>query len=71
MQFDWNREEINALKLRACAHSEDKAIAKHQEHLELHLINHQNIRSFELRNKVWESVEQWATKLDKLLNALK
>lgn len=70
MQFDWNHDEINALKQRATVHSEVKAVSKHLENLELHLKTHQNTRSFELRKKVWETVEEWATKLDKLLNTL-
>ena len=70
MQFDWNIDEINALKPKAGVHSDDKMIKRHLEHLELHLAKHQNSRSFELRKKVWDSVEDVATKLDTLLDTL-
>ncbi len=69
MHFDWNIEEINELKTKAAVHDEDKAIKRHLEQLEVHLVRHQNSRSFELRKKVWESVEDLATKLDKLVDA--
>lgn len=67
MQLDWNIEEIEALKRRACIHGAGKAVSRHLEHLESHLDHHRNSRSFELRKKLWESVEEWATKLDRLL----
>ena len=71
MQFDWNIEEIKELKNKVGVHSEDKAMKRTLEQLELHLVRHQNSRSFELRKKVWESVEDSATKLDSMLETPK
>jgi len=70
MHFDWNIDEINELKKRAEVHTENKAIKRHLERLELHLAKYQDCRSHELRQKIWESVEDEAMHLDKVLDAL-
>ena len=67
MQLDWNIEEISKLKQRAGAHLDHKTIAKYLDLLEVHLKNHQQARSFELRKTIWEEVEARASKLDILL----
>ena len=69
MHFDWNIDEINELKKKVGVHSDDK-IKRHLERLELHLEKYQECRSHELRKKVWETVEDEAMILDKLLSAL-
>lgn len=71
MHFDWNIDEVNELKKRAEAISKDKAIKRHLERLEMHLEKHQAGRSHELRQKIWDSVEDEAMHLDKLLDGLK
>jgi len=71
MHFDWNIDEINALKTRAEVISEDKTIKQHLERLEMHVEKFQACRSHELRKKVWNTVEDEAMGLDKLLDGLK
>ena len=71
MQFDWNIDEINDLKKRAEAHGQNKAIKRHLERLEMHLEKYRACRSHELRKKVWETVEDEAMNLDKVLDGLK
>ena len=70
MHFDWNIDEINELKTRATAQGEDKAIKRHLERLEMHVEKYKACRSHELRKKGWESVEDEAMGLDKLLASL-
>lgn len=67
MHFDWNIDEINELKTRALAQGDDKAIKRHVERLEMHVEKYRECRSHELRKKVWETVEDEAMALDKLL----
>jgi len=69
MHFDWNIEEVNELKRKAAARSDDKTIKRHLERLELHLEKYKACRSHELRKKVWETVEDESMSLDKLLNS--
>jgi len=71
MHFDWNIDEINELKTRAEVYDEDKSAQRHLERLELHLAKYQDCRSHELRQKIWESVEDEAMDLDRLLDGLK
>jgi len=71
MHFDWNIDEINELKAKAALHTEDKTVKRHLERVEMHLEKYQACRSHELRKKVWESVEDEAMDLDKLINTLK
>ena len=68
MHFDWNIDEINELKSRAQVRGEDKSVKRHLDRLDLHLEKYQVCRSHELRTKVWESVEDEAMHLDKLLD---
>ena len=70
MHFDWNIDEINELKSRAEVYDEDKTAKRHLERLEIHVEKYQACRSHELRKKVWESVEDEAMHLDKVLDAL-
>ena len=71
MRNDWNVEEVNNLKIRAFAHNEDKVVMRHLEHLDLHLKNHSQCLLVELRGRIWQTVEEWASKLDQLLGSLK
>jgi len=67
MQLDWNIEEIAELKKRACLHGADRAVTRHLGNLEAHLKSHQSCINLEVRKTLWESVEDSATKLDRLL----
>jgi len=70
MQFDWNNDEVIELKARAGVHGEDKTVTRHVERLDLHLKKYEGCRSRELRTKMWETIEDEAIKLDKLLHAM-
>jgi hypothetical protein len=71
MHFDWNIDEIEELKKRAGVYPDDKAIKRHLERLEMHLEKYRACRSHELRKKVWETVEDEAMALDRLLEGRK
>jgi len=71
MHFDWNIDEIDELKKRAGVLTEDKTIKRHLERLEMHLEKYRACRSHELRKKVWETVEDEAMDLDRLLEGRK
>jgi len=71
MLFDWNIDEIDELKKKADAHGENKSIKRHLERLEMHIEKYKACRSHELRKKVWETVEDEAMDLARVLDGLK
>ena len=46
----------------------NKHIARQLEQLESHLKTHRNSRSFEVRKKIWDAVEECAINLDTLID---